>query len=119
MGICFRPVNEQWGKPSSCFVTPNTLLRILHEIATQSGSSSEAHAYGDKTSVWIENGGKFLDFVGNQRAFTAERVARMLGLDDDQLNDLKFLVSNMQVLADEWRASIGAHGSLTFYVDAY
>lgn len=119
MSTCFRPVKEIWGQHSSCFVTQDTLLLVLHEIATLSGSSSEAHAYGDKTSVWIEHGGKFLDFVGNKRAFTAERIARMLSLGANQLNDLKFLVSTMQVLADEWRSSIDVHGALMFYVYAY
>jgi hypothetical protein len=117
--MCFRQVKEIWGKHSSCFVAHDTLLRVLHEIATQSGSSSEDHPYGDKRSVWIEDGNKFLDFIGNERAFTAERIARMLKIHRTQLNDLRFLVSNMQLLAGEWRSSIDAHGALTFYVDAY
>jgi len=64
--------------------------------------------------------GKLLDFISNERVFTAERIARALGLKKARhLNDLKFLVSNMHILAHKWRDSIDAHGALTFYIDAY
>jgi hypothetical protein len=118
MSLSFRPVNEVWGEHSSCFVHADLLLRVLHEIATAAGTGSQESTYGDKTSVWIESGSKFLDFIRSERAFTADRIARMLGLKRN-LNDLKSLVSSMQVLADSWQTSIDAHGALTFYIDAY
>ncbi len=120
MSLSFRPVNEMRGEHSSCFVDADLMLQVLLTIATEAGSRGEAYEYGDKTSIWVEDGGKLIDFICNERLFTAERIARALELKKaHHLNDLKFLVSNMQILADKWRDSIDAHGALTFYIDAY
>ncbi len=120
MSLRFRPVKEVWGEPASCFVNADLMLRVLLTIATEAGSRGEAYEYGDKTSIWVEDGGKLLDFIRNERLFTAERIARALELNKArQLNDLKFLASSMRVLADKWRESIDANGALIFYIDAY
>ncbi len=120
MSLSFRPVKEVWGEHSSCFVDADLMLRVLLAIAVEAGSHGEAYEYGDKTSIWVEEGSKVLDFISNERVFTAERIARAVGLKKARhLNDLKFLVSNMQILADKWRDSIDTHGALTFYIDAY
>ena len=119
MSTSFRPVNEVWGEHSSCFVNGDLMLWVLLTIATEAETHSEAYEYGDKTSFWIEDGGKFLEFVASNR-FSAERIAKSIGLKAARhLNDLKFLVSSMQLLADKWRESIDTHGALTFYIDAY
>ena len=120
MSLSFRPVKEIWGEHSSCFVDADLMLRVLLTIAVEAGSRGETYEYGDKTSIWVEDGGKLLDFIRNERLFTAERIARTLGLNEvHYVNDLKFLVSNMQILADKWRDSIDVHGALTFYIDSY
>jgi hypothetical protein len=119
MSLSFRPVNEVWGEHSSCFVNGHLMLWVLLIIATEAGTHSEAYEYGDKTSFWVEDGNKFLEFVSSDR-FTAERITKSLGLRAARhVNDLKFLVSSMQLLSGKWRDSIDAHGALTFYIDAY
>ena len=119
MSTSFRPVNEVWGEHSSCFVNGDLMLWVLLTIAAEAGTHSEAYEYGDKTSFWVEHGSRFLDFVSKER-FTADHIAKSLGLKGARrLNDLKFLVSNMQLLADSWHKSIDLHGALTFYIDAY
>ena len=60
MSLSFRPVKEIWGEPSSCFVDADLMLRVLLTIADGAGTQSEAYAYGDKTSIWVEDGGKLL-----------------------------------------------------------
>jgi hypothetical protein len=97
MSLSFRPVNEIWGEHSSCFVNGDLTLWVLLTIAAEAGTHSEAYEYGDKTSFWVEDGGKFLDFISSE-PFTAERIAKSLGLRAARhLSDLKFLVSNMQL----------------------
>src|SRR5436309_8104994 len=79
MSTSFRPVNEVWGEPSSCFVNGDLMLWVLLTIAAEAGTHSEAYEYGDKTSFWVEHGSKLLDFVSSER-FTAEHIAKSLGL---------------------------------------
>ena len=119
MSLCFRPVNEVWGEHSSCFVDHDLLLRILHCLASEVGCQSEEYAYGDKTSIWIEDGIKTLDYARNDATFTAEHLANALGLNTEALKKLRPLVSNMKSMARGWSDSVDAHGALTFYVDAY
>ena len=119
MSLSFRPVNEVWGEHSSCFVDHDTLLRILHHVAREAGCHSEECAYGDKTSIWIEDGIKALEYIVGAPAFTAEHLAKALGLNKEEREKLKPLVSNMKRMACGWRDSVDAHEALTFYVDAY
>ena len=120
MSMSFRPVNEVWGEPSSCFVEPSLLMRVLFAAASHVGTKSEAYEYGDKTAVWIGDGRKLLDLIGSKRRFSAGRVVRWLGLHHDRhRSDLRSLVSNMRALATAWQNSVDSNGALTFYVDAY
>ncbi len=119
MSLSFRPVNEVWGEPSSCFVDHDTLLRILQHLASEAGCQSEEYVYGDKTSVWIEDGVKTIEYIAANRRFTAERLAKRLGLNKEERERLEPLISNMKNMARIWRNSVDAHGALTFYVDAY
>ena len=103
MSPCFRPVKEIWNTHSSCFIEPETLITLLHDLAARVATASADHAYGDNTAVWFENGNKVLDYMERVRVRRA---------------DLASLVGNMRSLAAEWRNSIGAHGELVFYIDA-
>jgi len=58
--LSFRPVKEVWGEHSSCFVDAGLMLRVLLAIAVEAGSHGEAHEYGDKTSIWVEEGANSL-----------------------------------------------------------
>ena len=42
MSRSFRPVIEQWGEPSSCFLAPEEVVDVLEVIAAQAGTDAEA-----------------------------------------------------------------------------
>jgi hypothetical protein len=119
MSLSFRPVNEVWGEPSSCFVDRDTLVRILHCLAKKAGCRSEEHDYADNTSIWIEDGVKMLEFISGDPSFTVQHLAKRLGLKKQEREKLGPLISNMMAMASAWRDSVDRHGALTFYVDAY
>src|SRR5438046_2588170 len=81
MSTSFRPMNEVWGEHSSCFVNGDLMLWVLLTIATEAETHSEACEYGDKTLFWIEDGGKFLEFVASNRSSggTHSQVHRLEG----------------------------------------
>ena len=115
MSLSFRPVREQWGESCSCSVDADELVRLLRRLADSLDIASEHHNYADNVSVWIEDGNKLLDHLESQQ-FTARCLARLTGL---KVQALKPLIGNMKALAGKWRNSIGTHGELHFYVDAF
>lgn len=48
MSQSFRPVKEIWNLHSSCFVEPEELTALLHDLAAKLGTASDEHDYGDK-----------------------------------------------------------------------
>ena len=115
MSLSFRPVREEWGEACSCFIDADEVVRLFRGIADSLGIPSEHHNYADNVSVWVEDGNKLLDYIESRR-FTASAVARIAGLETKALDPL---ISNMKAFARKWRGSVGAHGELHFYVDAF
>jgi hypothetical protein len=62
MSQSFRPVKEICNLHSSCFVEPEELIALLHDLAVRVGTASEEHEYGDNKAVWFEEGKKILDY---------------------------------------------------------
>jgi hypothetical protein len=62
MSQSFRPVKEIWNVHSSCFIEPEKLMVLLHDLAARVGTASDEHEYGDKQALWLENGRKVLDY---------------------------------------------------------
>jgi len=60
MSQCFRPVKEIWNTHSACFVEPEKLVVLLHDLAARVGTASYEHGYGDNLVVWFEDGTKVL-----------------------------------------------------------
>jgi hypothetical protein len=117
----FRPVKEIWNVHSSCFVEPEDLIILLHELAARVGTASDEHEYGDNKAVWIEDGTKVLDYMEADEHFNAASFKESLeeqGVDINK-NDLSTLIDNMRSLIKQWRNSIGEHGELVFYIDAF
>jgi hypothetical protein len=120
MSQSFRPVKEIWNAHSSCFVEPEELIVLLHDLAARVGTASEEHEYGDNKAVWLEDGTKVLDYIEADERFNAASFKD--GLEEQRVvinkNDLIGLIDNMRTLAKQWRSSIGEHGELVFYIDA-
>jgi hypothetical protein len=114
----FYPINEVRGEPSACFMECENVVRLFHEVAATAGTSSEESIYGEVTSVWIEDGKKFLDYVAHDEEFGSHSVEKRLAEQGVtvELGDLDSLIGNMKNLVDEWRHSIREHGDLIFYV---
>ena len=120
MSHSFRPVKETWNMHSSCFVEPEELIVLLHDLAARVGTASDEHEYGDKNAVWLEDGTKVLDYMGADERFNAASFQD--GMEEQGVvvnqDNLTNLIDNMRNLAKEWRSSIGEHGELVFYIDA-
>ena len=69
MSQSFRPVKEIWNMHSSCFVEPEELTRLFHDLAARVGTASDEHEYGDNKAVWLEDGNKVLDYVEADERF--------------------------------------------------
>ncbi len=120
MSQSFRPVKEIWNLHSSCFVEPEELITLLHDLAARVGTASDEHEYGDDKAVWLEDGTKVLDYVAADERFNAASFTDSLeeqGIAVDK-NDLSMLIDNMRSLVKQWRNSIGERGELVFYIDA-
>jgi hypothetical protein len=119
MSQSFRPVKEIWNMHSSCFVEPEELIALLHDLAARVDSASEEHEYGDNKAVWFEEGRMILDYLEADGRFNAESFTESLeeqGIAVNK-NDLIALIDNMRGLSKQWRSSIGKRGELVFYVD--
>lgn len=120
MSQSFRPVKEIWNMHSSCFVEPEELIAVLLDLAARVGTASDEHEYGDKKTVWLEDGNQVLDYIETDERFNAASFRDSMeeqGVVIDK-SDLTTLIDNMRSLAKQWRSSIGEHGELVFYVDA-
>jgi hypothetical protein len=120
MSQSFRPVKEIWNLHSSCFVEPDELITLLHDLAARVGTASDEHKYGDKKAVWLADGNRVLDYMEADERFN---VASFKDSMEEQgvvinKNDLTSLIDNIRSLAKQWRTSLGEHGELVFYVDA-
>ena len=71
MSQSFRAVKEIWNAHSSCFIEPEKLIVLLHDLAARVGTASDEHEYGDKQAVWLENGRKVLDYMEADERFSA------------------------------------------------
>ncbi|MGA7629654.1 MAG: hypothetical protein WCB11_02735 [Terriglobales bacterium] len=120
MSQSFRAVKEIWNVHSSCFIGPEKLMVLLHDLAARVGTASDEHEYGDNQVVWLENGRKVLDYMEADERFSAASFTE--SLDEQGIpiskNDLAALIDNMRSLGKLWRNSIGEHGELMFYIDA-
>ena len=119
MSQSFRPVKEIWNAHSSCFVEPEELIMLLHDIAARVGTASDEHDYGENKAVWLEDGNKVLNYMEADERFNA---ASFKGSMEEQgvvisKDELTTLIDNMRSLVKEWRNSIGEHGELVFYID--
>ncbi len=120
MSQSFRRVKEIWNMHSSCFVEPEELITLLHDLAARVGTASDEHGYGDNNAVWLEDGKRVLDYVEADERFNAASFKDSMeeqGVVIDK-NDLSTLIDNMRSLVKQWRKSIGEHGELVFYIDA-
>ena len=120
MSQSFRPVKEIWNVHSSCFVEPDELIALLHDLAARVGTASDEHEYGDNKAVWLEDGNKVLDYMGADERFNSASFKDSMeeqGIAVDK-NDLIALIDNMRSLSKQWRSSIGKYGELVFHIDA-
>jgi hypothetical protein len=119
MSQSFRAVKEIWNAHSSCFIEPEKLIVLLHDLAARVGSASDEHGYGDNQVVWLENGRKVLDCMEADERFSAASFKDSMEEQGIAVNktDLIALIGNMQSLSKQWRSSIGKHGELIFYID--
>ena len=120
MSQSFRPVKAIWNVQSSCFIEPEKLIVLLHDLAARVGTTSDEHEYGDNQVVWLENGRKVLDYMESDESFSAASFRDSMeeqGIAVNQ-NGLTTLIDNMRSLSKQWRGSIGKHGELVFYIDA-
>jgi hypothetical protein len=109
-----------WNAHSSCFVEPDELIVLLHDLAARVGTASDEHEYGDNKAIWLEDGTKVLDYMDTDERFSATSFKDSMeeqGIVIDN-NDLATLIDNMRSLAKQWRNSVGEHGELVFYIDA-
>jgi hypothetical protein len=120
MSQSFRAVKEIWNVHSSCFIEPEKLIVLLHDLAARVGTASEEHEYGDKQAVWLENGRKVLDYIEADERFSAASLKESMGEPGIVVykSDLSTLIDNMRSLSKQWGSSIGKHGELLFYIDA-
>jgi len=120
MSQSFRPVKEIWNAHSSCFVEPEELIMLLHDIAARVGTASDEHEYGENKAVWLEDGNKVLNYMEADERFNGASFKDSMeeqGVVINQ-NDLATLIDNMRSLVNQWRSSLGEHGELVFYIDA-
>jgi hypothetical protein len=119
MSQSFRPVKEIWNMHSSCFVEPEELIALLHDLAARVGTVSDEHEYGDNKVVWVEDGKRVLDYMEVDERFNAASFKDSMeeqGVVIKQ-NDLAALIDNMRSLVKQRRSSIGERGELVFYID--
>jgi hypothetical protein len=116
----FRAVKEIWNVHSSCFIEPEKLMVLLHDLVARVGTASDEHEYGDKKAVWLENGRKVLDYMEADKRFNAASFKDSMEEQGIAINrhDLISLIDNMRSLSKQGRRSIGKHGELLSYIDA-
>ena len=119
MSQSFRAVKEIWNVHSSCFIEPEKLMVLLHDVR-RSPYPPWRQEHGDNQVVWLEDGRKVLDYMEADERFSAASFKDSMeeqGIAANK-NDLITLIENMRTLSKQWRSSIGIHGELAFYIDA-
>jgi len=113
-------VKEIWNVHSSCFIEPEKLIVLLHDLAARVGTASDECEYGDNKAVWLEDGNRVLDYMEADERFNAASSKDSMEEQGVVINknDLTSLIDNIRSLAKQWRTSLGEHGELVFYVDA-
>ena len=119
MSQSFRPVKEIWNMHSSCFVEPEELIALLHDLAAGVGTASEEHEWRQQSSL-ARRRQKVLDYMEAGEHFNAASFKDSVEEQGVVINknDLSTLIDNMRGLVKQWRNSIGGHGELVFYIDA-
>ena len=114
MSQSFRPVKEIWNIHSSCFVEPDELIALLHDLAARVGTASDEHEYGDKKAVWLADGNRVLDYMEADERFNVGSFKDSMEEQGVVINknDLTSLIDNIRSLAKQWRTSLGEHGEL-------
>jgi hypothetical protein len=105
----FRALNEIWNVHSSCFMEPEKLIVLLHDLAARVGTESDEHEYGNKQALWLENGRKVLDYMEAEEHFSeasSRTVWKDIGIAVNR-DDLISLIDNMRSLSKQWRGSVG------------
>ena len=59
MSQSFRPVKEIWNTHSSCFVEPEELIALLHDLAARVGTASDEHEYGENKASGSKTATRF------------------------------------------------------------
>lgn len=122
MALSFRPIREDWGDHSSCFITRDRLITVLEAIADHTieadfqGRYFELSEDAGGTVAWILRGESFLHFL-ERPEFTKQWLFDAIEANDITLEDIASLVHNMQALASSWRSMLDGDGSLSFRID--
>jgi hypothetical protein len=107
-----------WGTASSNFLKVDDLESVIIAISLAASPKGrvETNDYNEVRVVWIEQGGKLLDYIDSN---SIDQLVAVCGeLEDlDSVEDLRTLLTNMKNLSREWRTSIDDDGSLRFYID--
>lgn len=120
MSASFRPVIEQRGAHSGCFVEPTDLDTILTALSFASNPEGKVSSndYDEVNVVWIEDGRKFLDYIdSNDVDQLMSDKGEIEDLDD--ADQVRTVLSNIKNMSTEWQQHIHKDGSLRFYIDQY
>jgi len=55
----FRAVKEIWNVHSSCFIEPEKLILLLHDLAARVGTASDDHEYGTTRWSGLKTAGRY------------------------------------------------------------
>jgi hypothetical protein len=103
-----------------CFIEPEKLIVLLHDLAARVGTASDEHEYGDKQAVWLKNGRKVLDYMEADERFNAASFKDSMeeqGIAVDK-NDLISLITICGACRNNGGVPSEKHGELLFYIDA-
>ena len=75
MSQSFRAVKEIWNAHSSCFIEPEKLIVLLHDLAARVGTASDEHEYGDSRSSGLKTAGRFWT-IWKQTSASARPVSK-------------------------------------------
>jgi len=81
MSQSFRPVKEIWNVHSSCFIEPEKLIVLLHDLAARVGTASDEHEYGIRE-------GHFARHIRRMRMLYMERRRALVRAIQIQMGDM-------------------------------
>lgn len=118
MSRSMRAVREVYGAATDTFVPPDAAVYVLRAIAALAGCHVEDDDYGDKTSVCVQQGAQFLDFVESPGLTAGTLRTPESAVEDVEEGQLESLVQNLKTHAADWRTLVDPDGgTLTIYVD--